>query len=152
MENWELELRNQIKDITTDQKELEPKIIKSKLSKKNQESDKLFYASVLVFFFVAILLILDFKFDLMSSFFSKPSLKMSPANKSSVEQVDSSYKKRMFLLGVVFNENFSILKSNQNKKDLLILNKDWTIDRFPKNLELSEKDLEYLESMINKPY
>jgi predicted P-loop ATPase len=52
-----------------------------------------------------------------------------------------SYGDSITLLGTLNNENFSCAKHGQN--DFLYLNSDWSLNRVPKYIQMSEKDKEY---------
>ncbi len=58
-------------------------------------------------------------------------------------------EEKTFLLGLITNENTFILKQGKSKKQMLTLNKNWTLNQLPIYLELTDKDIEYLESLNN---
>jgi len=54
------------------------------------------------------------------------------------------------LMGVILNENFNILDQNKNVHKLMFFNRDWTLDRMPSYIELSEDDIEYLKKFVKE--
>ena len=70
-----------------------------------------------------------------------------------LEELDSLKKKvkshgdKIFILGVVSNENSTISKYNTNKKEMISINKDWTLSRKPTHLSFTQEDMKYLESL-----
>lgn len=57
---------------------------------------------------------------------------------------------RIGLMGIMLNENFMLLKNNQNKNDFIMLSRDWKISKMPKNLELTELDKEILRQFLEQ--
>jgi hypothetical protein len=55
---------------------------------------------------------------------------------------------RIALMGVMINENFCIDKNNFSKEDMIFLNRDWTLNKMPKYIILSEDDKEYLNKYV----
>jgi len=50
---------------------------------------------------------------------------------------------RVILMGMLLNENFNMLEQNV-QDNFMYFNADWTLDRMPRYLQLSESDIEYL--------
>jgi hypothetical protein len=57
---------------------------------------------------------------------------------------------RMGLMGIMLNENFNILNQNPNRDQLMFFNRDWTLDRMPRYIELSADDMEYLKKYVRE--
>ena len=57
-------------------------------------------------------------------------------------------EEKISLMGIIFNENFLVLRSNMSKDNLIFFNRDWTIDKMPKNILLTEEDKAYLNKFI----
>lgn len=57
-------------------------------------------------------------------------------------------KNRILLLGALHNENWSILKNNKLKSDLIFFNRDWSIDKMPKHITIDEEEKKYLEKNL----
>lgn len=57
----------------------------------------------------------------------------------------STVKNRVVLFGALHNENWSILKDGKDKKDLIFVNEDWTINGLPKYILISDEDRLFLE-------
>jgi hypothetical protein len=57
---------------------------------------------------------------------------------------------KVALMGLLLNENFNILNQNRNVSSLMFFNRDWTLDRMPKYIELSEDDVEYLKKFVKQ--
>lgn len=55
---------------------------------------------------------------------------------------------RIGLLGIIFNEDFSIMKNNLDRRNIVFLNRDWTLNQMPKCIELTEEDKEYLNKYV----
>ena len=49
------------------------------------------------------------------------------------------------LSGILMNENFTIIRNEADRKQLIFFNRDWTIDKMPQHLNLSDEDKEYLQ-------
>ena len=48
------------------------------------------------------------------------------------------------LLGILLNENFLIMRNNYDKKDIILLDRDWKIKELPKYLTLEDDDKMFL--------
>ena len=75
-----------------------------------------------------------------------------PYSSDELEKIKERIKRqeeKTFLLGLITNENTFILKQGKSKKEMLNLNKNWTLNQRPIYLELTNKDIEYLESLNN---
>lgn len=57
---------------------------------------------------------------------------------------------KMGLMGILLNENFNILNQNANRDQLMFFNRDWTLDRMPRYIELSADDVEYLKKYVRE--
>lgn len=75
-------------------------------------------------------------------------------DKSSLERIDvieeqlKKNSRKLNLLGISHNENFSILnKQNPNKK-FILLNHDWSLDRMPENIEIPSEDKIFIDNNI----
>lgn len=55
---------------------------------------------------------------------------------------------RLTLMGMLLNENFMIVRNNNNKDHLIFFNRDWTLDQMPRYLQLSNDDKEYLKKFV----
>jgi len=53
-------------------------------------------------------------------------------------------------LGISHNENFSIMNGDDLER-FIILNHDWTMSRFPINLNIKEEDKSYIDRNSSKP-
>ena len=62
----------------------------------------------------------------------------------------NSASQRMGLMGIMLNENFNILNQNPNRDQLMFFNRDWTLDRMPRYIELSADDVEYLKKYVRE--
>lgn len=51
---------------------------------------------------------------------------------------------RLALMGMLLNENFSIIHNNYDKDQLVFFNRNWTFNHMPKYIELTDSDKEYL--------
>jgi hypothetical protein len=57
--------------------------------------------------------------------------------------------KRITLLGIINNNNWVVTKERYSRHDLIFLNADWTINQWPKHLDLDESDIEFLRPFVN---
>lgn len=55
---------------------------------------------------------------------------------------------RITLVGMILNENFTIMRNNYDKNHLIFFNRDWTLDQMPHYLQLSEDDRNYLKKYV----
>ena len=52
------------------------------------------------------------------------------------------------LMGLLLNENFTMIMRGADANDFIFFNRDWTLDREPKYIELTEDDKEYLKKLV----
>lgn len=57
---------------------------------------------------------------------------------------------KVVLMGLLLNENFNIIRQSANYEDMVFFNKDWTLDKMPKYIDLSDDDREYLRKYVNE--
>lgn len=84
--------------------------------------------------------------------FSMPSFNQSDAKYDEVvnainilwqkQQISSD---RLTLLGAITNNNVAVNKGDYPKDDYLYLNGDWTINKMPKHIRMTEREKEYFE-------
>lgn len=55
---------------------------------------------------------------------------------------------RIALIGAVLNENYLILRNGYPTSHMIFFNHDWTIDRYPQYLQISEEDREFLKKYV----
>jgi len=48
------------------------------------------------------------------------------------------------LVALLHNENFAAMRPLAQNRDILFINRDWTIDRLPKYLTLTKRDIELI--------
>jgi hypothetical protein len=51
-------------------------------------------------------------------------------------------------MGLLLNENFTMIMNGKDASDFVFFNRDWTLDRMPKYIEMTEDDKEYLKKFI----
>jgi hypothetical protein len=56
---------------------------------------------------------------------------------------------RIFILGLMSNENNLILQNDYDKNHLLFLDKDWKIDQEPHYIQISNEDRDYLKKYMS---
>lgn len=164
LEQWEIDLRNQLKDSFLQEDKEEEK----KDNSSSNKDDLWFYSSLFLFLFLSTLILIDAQFNIMN-FSSKSSNKkinqirkidqkqepeQEPDQKKysadelqSIKNILKVHEKRIFLLGITNNENATILRNNKNKKEIITLNRDWTLSHDPTNIELTQSDIEYLNKI-----
>jgi hypothetical protein len=160
LEQWEVDLRNQLlgiqKDVVDSKPEKEPL--------KKEPIDKSFYLSFYIFILIALFFALDFKIDFLSKIFQnspkvekkeeiikeEPQVIQNVLETEKIAEIMEKIRKqdeKLFVLGIVVNENAVVLKNNLSKKDVLIIEKDWKLQNYPKYLKMSEKDKEYFNGV-----
>ena len=55
---------------------------------------------------------------------------------------------RLNLMGMLLNENFTIMKNNYDKNNLMFFKRDWTFDQMPRHITLTDEDREYLKKFV----
>ena len=168
LEQGEIDLRNQLNGVqgtvileTPQEVVVEEAVVK-------QTNDFVLYFALGCFLLVASLLLLDFKTNFISNLVRKENMveikvdeetlagavsSVNAAPNLILEELDSLKKKvkshgdKIFILGVVSNENSTISKYNTNKKEMISINKDWTLSRKPTHLSFTQEDMKYLESL-----
>ena len=53
-----------------------------------------------------------------------------------------------YFTNLLLNENFSMIMKGADASDFIFFNRDWTLDRMPKYIELTEDDKEYLKKFV----
>lgn len=51
-------------------------------------------------------------------------------------------------LGIGFNENFSIIEKNNQEKNFIFLNHDWSLNRKPENITVNPEDQSFIDRNI----
>jgi hypothetical protein len=77
--------------------------------------------------------------------------KFTNENKSQLDALTNkvgSIRDKVMLMGLLLNENFNIIKQGENKEEMVFFNRDWTLDKMPTHIELSDEDREYLKKYI----
>lgn len=70
-----------------------------------------------------------------------------------IGKIEDELKKnsrKIGVLGITSNENFSIIGANSGK-DLIMLNHDWTMSRTPKNLKIDGEDKDFIDNNSKQP-
>ena len=57
---------------------------------------------------------------------------------------------RSMLMGLLLNENFNIIKQDESKDEMVFFNSDWTLNKMPSHIELSDEDRDYLRKYVSK--
>jgi len=163
IEQWEIDLRNQLGNSTRDNKPPQEKTASAYC--EASKNDYLLYSSMILFFILAALFILDFKTDFINKVLNSHityEVKTPDSNLivigdrigateervGKIEERIKTQEEKIFLLGVVSNENNFIEKKGLNKKDLLFISKNWKLKKYPKHIVLSDSDKKYLEKLI----
>jgi hypothetical protein len=168
LEQWEIDLRNQLNGVQGTVSLETPQEVVVEETVVKQTTDFVLYFALGCFLLVASLLLLDFKTNFISNLVRKENMveikvdeetlagavsSVNAAPNLILEELDSLKKKvkshgdRIFILGVVSNENSTISKYNANKKEMISINKDWTLSRKPTHLSFTQEDMKYLESL-----
>jgi hypothetical protein len=171
LEQWEIDLRNQLNGVQGTVSLETPQEVVVEEAVVKQTSDLALYFALGCFLLVASLLLLDFKTNFISNLVRKDNMveikvddeilagaasNSNAAPNLILEEIDSLKKRvkshgdKIFLLGVVSNENSTISKYNGNKKEMISINKDWTLSRKPTHLSFTQEDMTYLDSLQGK--
>ena len=59
-----------------------------------------------------------------------------------------SIRDKVMLMGLLLNENFNIIKQNEDKDEMVFFNSDWTLNKMPTHIDLSDEDKEYLKKYV----
>ncbi len=79
-----------------------------------------------------------------------PKLKPETSPEKKVVSIESfdRLNSKLTLLGVLFNQNTIVDRDGHPKEDLMFLNDNWTIDKFPNHLDLAQEDKDFLIKFI----
>jgi len=72
-------------------------------------------------------------------------------NKAAIDSIQAKLNTnstKIGLMGMLLNENFTMIMRGEGSSDFIFFNRDWTLDRMPKHIELTEDDREYLKKMV----
>lgn len=79
--------------------------------------------------------------------------KFVASNKSQIEALQSrvgSIRDKVMLMGLLLNENFNIIKQDESKDEMVFFNSDWTLNKMPTHIDLSDEDRDYLRKYVSK--
>jgi hypothetical protein len=155
MESWEKELENEI-------------LNKSKKIIVKQKSNFFLYFVIIALSFMSIGLLFKknekFRYFIVEHFKIKSNKK--PIGDESVTgtivnkdesitgriiNIEAELKKnsqRINNLGIGFNENFSIIEKNNQEKNFIFLNHDWSLNRKPENITVNPEDQSFIDRNI----
>jgi|694.fasta_scaffold00059_48 hypothetical protein len=155
MESWEKELENEI-------------LNKSKKIIVKKKSNFFLYFVIIALSFMSIGLLFKknekFRYFIVEHFKIKSNKK--PIGDESVTgtivnkdesitgriiNIEAELKKnsqRINNLGIGFNENFSIIEKNNQEKNFIFLNHDWSLNRKPENITVNPEDQSFIDRNI----
>lgn len=150
MESWESELENQISNHG------------AKVKAKPGGSKKLLFSVAVLSLLFSFLLFYktrpDFRSWVQSHFrmqealgSKKPGAVEPEPKKQDVPDRDetlSKLMKKINIIGIVMNENFSILQKRDPRSNFIFINHDWTLSRMPENIEIKKEDLGFVEDNV----
>lgn len=140
------------------------KVALSEDNNPKQQNNIVPYIIIVLLFLTVVILVCDklgildkyiYKFNLMEQQkqeqqfqFPEPKiiLKQQPENKDEKYQI---LYDRVRLLGMINNENFSVLKYEGQNGNFIFFDENWKINRMPKYLKLNENEREFLEKYKN---
>lgn len=64
-----------------------------------------------------------------------------------LEEKQKTFQDRQTLMGILINNNFAAIKDGY-EEDVVFLNGDWTINKMPTRLTLTDSDRKFLERFI----
>lgn len=155
MESWEKELENEI-------------LNKSKKNIVKQKSNLFLYFVIITLSFIMIGLFLKkndkFRYLLIEHFKIKSTNKpvedefvtgkMTNVDESvtgRMTNIEIELKKnsqRIINLGIGFNENFSIIEKNNQDKNFIFLNHDWSLNKNPENIIVNPEDQPFIDRNV----
>lgn len=178
LEQWEIELRNQLgtpnKQSTNWEDQLIndlPKEITPK-QKKKKTNLTLIMLIAIIFLGIATLFVFNHKTKFIENLTKQNTIKkeVEPNTETvelqqKIEELEEKQKElekklasqsdkisstcnKITLLGVLFNENAVILKDNRDKQDLMTIDRGWQIKSMPKHLKLEESDTNFLKKQL----
>lgn len=156
-DNWEEELRKQVSSVLP--------------SEKNKINKTLIFLVLLIFLSIAVIFVFNHKTNnSLVNLFKQDHQKTEEKIEEIIEEekpnefvllkeqiksleedrdkLSANCKKQaqqICLLGVLLNENFLIVRDGYEKNDMILLNRDWKIKKFPKHIKLEKSDIEFLE-------
>lgn len=185
LEEWEIELQNQLHDSTEKLKDYEPQkeepipspieAPKKQENHSEEKSSTMPFMALLLILTVIMLYLYDNKTGgkvkewVSSHFSSKNEIvkiekeendvakykemyeKLSSEQRSQIDALQNkvaSLRDKVMLMGLLLNENFNIIKQNENKDEMVFFNRDWTLDKLPSHIDLSDEDKEYLKKYV----
>jgi hypothetical protein len=167
MEQWEINLRNQL----SGKKEKKESVVYSQNFAMPENKNNILVFGLIILGF-AILFTMDYKTGLITNLFKKGTSSVSvqkdaveedqqeiePVNTNELENLKVDLEKlqskvkfnneRIILMGMLLNENFSILKLDKDKDDFIFFDRKWKLKGWPQNVILTESDKEWLKSYI----
>ena len=170
MEKWEIDLRETIENLQTNSNNP----VKKK-SPPKKENNTFLMVILFIIFFVFILFLYDWKngdkiqnwlFSNSQENMTQPIQEYFPREpreprepkkdeiiglKSDIQNMNEKLKHdtdRINLIGVLLNENFNIISNGGNCGNFVFFNRDWTINKVPSHITLSEQDKEYLRKFV----
>lgn len=157
MESWEKELENEI-------------LNKSKKNIVKQKNNLFLYFIIIILSFIIIGLLFKkndkFRYWIIEHFKIQSTHKQVEDKNESITgkmiNIDESFTDRMtnieielkknsqriINLGIVFNENFSILEKNNQDENFIFLNHDWSLNKKPENIIVNPEDQPFIDRNI----
>jgi len=154
MEQWEIELRKQLGQNNVQKEHIE-------------ENKNALSLIVLIILGVLTLIAYEKKSSInvkswVQNQFDTISTKVDDKDLDGIKQQNEEIKKtivdlenktkwnndRIFILGLMSNENNLILQNDYDKNHLLFLNKDWKLDQEPHYIQISDEDRDYLKKYM----
>ena len=149
MEQWEIDLNNELKN--------DKQIIIVKQNKKSSNGLLIFVIFILIVIFLGLFAykkVEKFKYWIQNHFKVENISNIiddKEKNKNFWDKIDlieeqlKKNSRKLNLLGISHNENFSILENKNPDENFIILNHDWSLNRLPKNIEINPEDKKFIE-------
>lgn len=156
IEPWENDLQNEIKDVT-----YTPSVVD--------------HTQILAFILVILTFMIVYVFETKTNYIKKwfnspliPKIKYYDKDilnlRAELEEIKSNFSeelsnlqnkvamdaKKISLMGILLNENFVILRDNHDKNRIIMFNRDWTVNKMPQYIKLSQEDIEFLKKNIHQ--
>lgn len=170
IEQWEIDLRKKLEG-TQKPKNWEKQLMEdvNYIPETKKEDNVVLLLLIFIVLGLITLFAYEFKTKKISSMFSKENIEnkevISVPENNEIDVLKSeiikltlktdklkdylnNHANKVNLLGMISNQNFWVIQANKDKKDLVYFNRDWTINKMPNGITLTEEDKLYLQKYV----
>jgi len=173
VEQWEIDLRKQLtdkklKEQWEDQLQEEIEDVPPSKPKIQQKDNSVGFLIILIILSVIILGAFAYKSNWFpGNWFNTPAVVSPgpnlvpispPSHRKELDTMRAELKElkdkvrwhtdQLTLVGVILNENFSIVYSNYDRSHLIFFNQDWTLNGMPRYISLTDVDRQFLQKYV----